>query len=78
MVNPMALMQLRPLFEAFRDRHPKFVQFFGYAGKDLREGSLLEISVTAPDGKKTVTNIRVTEEDLALVEQLRQLLGSAV
>lgn len=73
-MNPIALMQLKPMFERFRERHPKFVQFFGYAGKSISEGSLVEISIVDPEGKKIVTNIRVDSEDIALFQQLQGMV----
>ena len=73
-MNPMGFMQLKPMIEQFQERHPKFVEFFGYAGQHIQEDSLLEISITDSDGSKIVTNIRITQEDLDFVEQLRQTL----
>lgn len=73
-MNPMALMRLKPMMEQFRERHPKFVQFFGYAGSHLTEDAVLEISVTDADGKKIVTNIRLTPEDLALYNELQNMM----
>lgn len=73
-MNPMALMHFKPLFEKFRDRHPKFVQFFGYAGQSLGEDALVEISVTDPEGKKIVTNMKITAEDLELYQNIQELL----
>ena len=73
-MNPMGFMQLRPMVEQFQARHPKFVEFFGYAGQHIQEDSLLEISITDAEGSKIVTNIRITQEDLDFVKQLRQTL----
>lgn len=73
-MNPMTLLHLKPMFEQFRERHPKFVQFFGYAGTHLKEDALLEISITDADGKKIVTNIRLTQEDIELGNQLLELM----
>ncbi len=74
MMNPIALMQLKPMFDRFRERHPKFIQFFGYAGKSISEGSLIEVSVVDPEGKKIVTNIRVDADDIALFQQLQGMV----
>ena len=74
-MNPMALMKIKPLLEQFQERHPKFLQFFGYAGQSLNEDSLLEISITSADGKKTVTNMRVTQEDLELLEKMKEIMS---
>ncbi len=73
-MNPLALMQIKPLLEGFQERHPKFLQFFHYAGQNVEEDSLIEISVTSADGQKAITNIRLTQEDLELAEKLRELI----
>ncbi|MDE7094506.1 MAG: hypothetical protein K2O52_06315 [Oscillospiraceae bacterium] len=73
-MNPMAIMQIKPLLEKFQQRHPKFIQFFNYAGQQIGEDSLIEISVTSPDDKKVVTNIRLSQEDLELIEKLKSLI----
>lgn len=72
-MNPLSILQLKPQFERFQERHPKFVQFFGYAGRSITEGSVLEISVTDSEGKKIVTNIRVDQDDIALFKQVLNL-----
>lgn len=73
-MNPMKFMQFMPQLERFRDRHPKFIQFFSYAAKSIAPDSILEITVTDPQGKKIVTNIRVDEEDITLFRQLKEML----
>jgi len=73
-MNPMKLVQVKPMLDAFQARHPKFIQFFGYAGQNLNEDSLLEISITTAEGKKTVTNMRITAEDLELMEKMREVM----
>jgi len=74
-MNPLGLLQLKPMLSKFRDRHPKFVQFFGYAGNSVTVGSIVEISITDAEGKKIVTNIRVEQEDIELFQQVTQLTG---
>ena len=73
-MNPLAMLKIKPLLEGFRDRHPKFLQFFGYASQNMGEGSLLEIRITSADGKKAVTNIRVSPEDVALIEKMQEIM----
>ena len=75
MINPMAFLKIKPLFEDFRERHPKFVEFLGFAPQQLGEDSLLEVTITRADGFTTKTSIRVSAEDLELVEQLKSLTG---
>ncbi len=74
-MNPLALMQIKPKLEKFQQRHPKFIQFFGFAGKSITQDSILKISVTDPEGKKIVTSIRVDQEDIELFQQLMSLTG---
>ncbi len=74
MMNPLELMKIQPLLEQFQERHPKFIQFFGYAGQNLEEDALVEISVTSADGKKAITNIRIMQEDLELIEKMKGIM----
>lgn len=69
----MKLMKLKPRLEEFQQRHPKFLQFFQYVGQQVTEDSLIEISVTSADGRKTVTNLKLTQEDLALISDLKDI-----
>lgn len=73
-MNPMAIMQIKPLLEQFQQRHPKFIQFFNYVSQQIGEDSLIEISVTSADDKKIVTNIRLSREDLELIEKLKSFI----
>ncbi len=73
-MNPIALMHIKPMMEKFQERHPKFIQFFGYAGQNIEEDSLIEISVTSADGRKAVTNIKLSQEDLEFAKKLKELL----
>ncbi|MBQ8085250.1 MAG: hypothetical protein IJ232_03985 [Lachnospiraceae bacterium] len=74
-MNPMALMQLKGLYNKFEANHPKVPMFFKAAGGSIGEGSIIEISVTDPAGKKMTTNMRVTEQDLELFQQLKSALN---
>ena len=75
MMNPMAFLKIKPLFEQFRERHPRFVAFLGAAPQELGEDSLLEIKIKRADGFTTKTNIRIYAEDLELISQLGALAG---
>lgn len=72
-MNPMALMQVKGLLDRFKNSHPKVPMFFKAASQSISEGSIIEICVTSPDGKKINTNMKVTAEDLELVEQLKNI-----
>lgn len=55
----------------FQKNHPKFPAFCkAVARKGLREGSIIEVTVTTQDGEKIETSIRVQESDMELIKGL--------
>lgn len=72
-MNPMAMMKIKPLLEKFRDNHPKVPMFFAAAAGKIQEGSVIELSVQAPDGNPICTNIRVTADDIELINFLKDM-----
>lgn len=74
-MNPMMLMQIKGMLDDFKRNHPKVPMFFSAAAQSIGEGSVIEITVTSPEGKKICTNMRVTAEDLKLVEQMKSMSG---
>ncbi len=72
-MNPMALMKLKVLMDKFKSNHPKVPMFFQDAAKSIGEGSIIEINVTTAEGRNLCTNMKVTKDDLELVEQLKNL-----
>lgn len=73
-MNPMTLLGLRSDFEKFKKNHPKFIQFtkaFTKAG--LQEGTVMECKVVTPDGQELQANIKITADDLELLEKLKNL-----
>ena len=58
----------------FEQRHPKVPLFLqAVSGAGIAEGTVIELSVTSPDGQNYCSNIRVTAEDLKLIETLKQM-----
>ena len=73
-MNPMAFMQLSALWVKFTQRHPKFPPFLKAASQAaMQEGAILEIHVTTPDGKTIASNLKVTQEDLEMLQTIRQM-----
>ena len=72
-MNPMELMKLKGYLDTFKRNHPKVPMFFQAAAQSIGEGSVIEISVTSPKGKKICTNMRVTAEDMDLVRNLKNI-----
>ncbi len=75
-MNPLAMMKLKPLMEKFRNNHPKVPMFFSAASGAIEVGSVIEISVQTPDGKDICTNMRVNEDDIELVEALKNMIAN--
>lgn len=72
-MNPMALMKIKGLMDKFQSNHPKVPMFFKAAAQNINEGTIIEINVTTAEGKTLCTNMKVTREDLELVEQLKDM-----
>lgn len=73
--NQLAMIQqLKSNMERFRANHPKFPMFLQAVSQNaLVEGSVIEINVTTPEGKNYCSNIKVTADDLALLEALKNI-----
>ena len=73
-LNPMQLMGLRSDFEKFKNNHPKFIQFVqAIAQNGVKEGTVLECKVITPEGQEIQANIKITQEDLALFQKLKEM-----
>jgi len=71
MFNPFKVLQFRKDWGAFEERHPKFTAFLGAMFKyGLSEGCVIDIKITLPDGKELESNLRVTEEDMEMLNNL--------
>ncbi|MCR5215561.1 MAG: hypothetical protein K6C69_01315 [Lachnospiraceae bacterium] len=71
------LLELKSKVQNFLSAHPKFFSFIGVVGKQgIREGSIIEIKVTSPDGTEYTTNLRLSAEDLELLELFKNFKQS--
>lgn len=74
-INPIKLMQMKNAWNGFTERHPKLPKFFeAVSQKALREGAVMEISVTTPEGEKLASNIRLTAEDMEVIRELKEMM----
>ena len=73
-MNFQALMQMKTLWQRFTNNHPKFPAFLRAAQSEIREGSVLSISVKNPEGKVIESNLKVTASDIELIEAFKQML----
>ncbi len=73
-INPADLFKLAEARRKFKANHPKFGPFLHAAyEKAVCPGSVIEISVTPPEGEPIVTNLKVQESDLELLQELMQM-----
>lgn len=76
--NPMALMKIRKMWGRFNAAHPRLLPYVRALGNGyLEQGSVVEVNVTAPDGRNLRCNLRITEEDMELMKEISELTGSS-
>ncbi len=73
MLNPMDLLKLRPLLHSFKENHPKIFQFMKAAAKSADKGSTIEVTFTTAEGKTLRTNMKLTDDDLKLLNEIIKL-----
>ncbi len=75
MLNPAALLKMKGAVQAFTANHPKVTQFFRQElGKGMEAGTIIEISMTRPGQEAVVTNLKISESDLELFKELKNLV----
>ena len=68
------IMKITGAWNTFKSNHPKFPAFCqAVSRKGLKEGSIIEIAITTPEGEKIETNLKVKDSDLELLKQLSDL-----
>ena len=68
------IMKITGAWNTFKSNHPKFPAFCqAVSRKGLREGSIIEIAITTPEGEKIETNLKIKDSDLELLKQLSDL-----
>ena len=72
--NPMKLLQIKTSWEQFKARHPKFPSFLNAVSKGAgMEGTLLEMTVTTAEGKTFSSNLKLTAEDMKLINDMQEM-----
>ena len=73
-MNPANIMKLMQRLNIFRTQHPKFQAFLGSVTQGaIREGTIIEIKVTDPDGGEYLSNMKLTSDDIETVEILKNI-----
>ncbi len=68
------IMKVRNAWETFRTNHPKFPMFLDAVKRHgIKEGTIIAVTITTPEGENISTNLKVTSSDLELFETLKQI-----
>lgn len=71
MINPF---KIKSDGMAFAGRHPKFVMFLqSVMATGVQEGSVIDVAVTLPDGRKIESNMKISQEDVEFFKSLGEL-----
>lgn len=75
-MNPSAMFQVMEAFKRFQNNHPKVVSYVKIVfGPGLPEGTVLEITCTKPGEEPVTTNMKITQDDLDLLQSLKNIQG---
>lgn len=75
MFNPASLFKIKGAWEKFVSNHPKFPLFIQAVSKGaVREGTIIEVHVKQPTGEDICTNVKITQSDLELFDELKTLM----
>ena len=70
----MKLLQIKASWEQFKARHRKFPSFLNAVSKGaVMEGTLLEMTVTTAEGKTFSSNLKLTAEDMKLINDMQEM-----
>lgn len=74
-LNQLAMLQkLKSGMDRFRANHPKFPMFLKAISQDgLKEGTVIEINVTTPEGKNYCSNVKLNADDMDFIETLKNM-----
>jgi hypothetical protein len=72
-MNPGSIMKIMEMKNKFERNHPKVLAFLQReVMSGVPEGSVIEMTITKPGAEPVTANMRVTAEDLEMVEILKQ------
>lgn len=71
-MNPASIFKIKGAWEKFVANHPKFPAFMQAASQGMvEEGTIIDVTITAPDGRHISTNVKLTESDMELFKSLK-------
>lgn len=76
-MNPVSAVKYLTLLNRFKANHPKLPQFIKAAGTIADAGTVTEITVTTSQGKKITASIKLNEEDMKILSEVKALREKA-
>ncbi len=68
-MDKMIMNEIKKRLDMFNADHPKVLPFMNMLKKNaVKEGTVVEIRVTDPDGREYVSNIRLTANDVETIK----------
>jgi hypothetical protein len=78
MINPNMIFQMKNMWERFERNHPKFPKFLQAVGREcIEEGTVIEISVTRADGENITSNLRISQDDMEMIQTMRDMASKS-
>lgn len=75
-MNPASIVKLMSAKAQFKRNHPKFSAFVKTVfSRPIEEGTVIEISVTRPEGEHVTANIKIQQSDLELLAEMKEMMG---
>ena len=73
-MNPASIIKLMSAKNKFEENHPKFTAFLKMVfQRPIEEGTVIEVTLTRPGEEPITANLRVTQSDLELFEELKSI-----
>lgn len=68
------MLKLMGAWNRFKSNHPKFPAFMKAVQKrGFKENMIIEMIITEPDGEKIETSLKITQSDLELLAELKNM-----
>jgi hypothetical protein len=75
MMDLSAVMRVKNAWDTFTRNHPKLMPFMQAVGREaIADGTIIEVKVTSPQGKEYNTNMKITQSDLDLFDQMKTMM----
>ena len=73
--NQLAMLQqLKAGIDRFQLNHPKFPLFLKAVSQEaLKEGTLIEMNVTTPEGQNYCSNLRLKADDMEFINSIKSM-----